>query len=179
MSTGRKMKIVPVETQQGVFLEVTLGGDSARLGPLHAGKEVLLHVEDEENPWEKPRKTSKAMVQKKRSMAREKAVAGDLGARVQPGSGALPTKKGDAVKKGVLRIEHKYTDASSYRLTLDTLTKIEGEADHGEVPIVVVEFLDPKVKRPLESYAILALSNLEKFVNAHPDAERPGSRKRR
>lgn len=170
-----ELTFIPTESSEGVFMSILDKNGSlvARLGPLEANQAV--QVPEEENPWARKERKHRTRYaeQKRRSAKREEKVAQALGGRVQPASGALPTKKSDIVKRGAFRVEHKYTDAQSYRLTLGTLHKVEGEAEPGEVPIVVVEFTDPKVRRPLESYAVLSLHNLEKMLNAYLDAKRP------
>lgn len=57
----------------------------------------------------------------------EKSVAADLGGRVQPGSGATSFAKGD-IRLANFLLEHKFTDAASYSLRLETFEKIESEA---------------------------------------------------
>lgn len=64
---------------------------------------------------------------RKASQAQETAAAKAVGGRVQPASGAVWHSKGDVSSDDFL-IECKLTAARSYRLTLDTLLKIEREA---------------------------------------------------
>lgn len=64
---------------------------------------------------------------RKASQAQEAEVAQRVGGRVQPASGAGWMHKGDVSAMDFL-IECKMTRARSYRLTLDTLLKIEREA---------------------------------------------------
>lgn len=64
---------------------------------------------------------------RKASQEQEADVARRVGGRVQPASGAGWMHKGDVSETDFL-IECKMTGARSYRLTLDTLLKIEREA---------------------------------------------------
>lgn len=73
--------------------------------------------------------------------ASEKRLAGRVGGRLKPASGAMEGAKGDLETKALL-IEAKATEADSLRLTLAWLTKIAGEAqDAGKLPALAVTFV--------------------------------------
>lgn len=63
----------------------------------------------------------------KQSVAQEKRIARDTGARRVAGSGSQPGNKGDVKGEGWL-IEAKRTNTSGYRLDIKTWRKIEREA---------------------------------------------------
>lgn len=65
---------------------------------------------------------------KRKSALQERRAAEDLGARVQPGSGAPAFYKGDVRKQGDLRVECKTTSKKAYALKLSEIEKIKSEA---------------------------------------------------
>jgi len=69
----------------------------------------------------------------RRSKAQEKRVAQREGGRRQPGSGARDGFEGDVRLVGKYRGECKLTRASSYRLQLSDLQKLERQAGAGEL----------------------------------------------
>lgn len=75
----------------------------------------------------------------------EKRVAGLLGARLQPASGALPGAKGDSrldTLTAKYRIESKSTTASSMKFEKVWLDKISREAiHHQQIPLVTISFV--------------------------------------
>lgn len=76
---------------------------------------------------------------KKKSMAREKALAKNLGMRTTPGSGAFASHLADIYGEG-FRIEHKMTDKKSISLKLEWIEKIKKEAGvKGEIPVIAIE----------------------------------------
>jgi hypothetical protein len=97
------------------------------------------------------------------SLRQERDIAEEFGARMQPGSGNQPGKKGDHRKKGELRIEAKYTEAQSYRLELDTLYKIAGEAAHGELPLLLIDFLEPGTRRLRDRFAVIHSNDFQEL----------------
>lgn len=109
--------------------------------------------------------------QKKVSQEQEIEIAEELGARVQKNSGAVSGAKGDVRKKGVARIEAKYTTMNSYGLHLEDLQKIEGECAHGEKPVFVIDYQEPRTYRLKGRYAVIPFEDLKEFLNA-PDNHR-------
>jgi hypothetical protein len=105
--------------------------------------------------------------QKKVSQQQEIDIAEELGARVQPNSGASVGAKGDVRKKGVARVEAKFTTAKSYSLQHEELQKIAGECGDKEKPILVVDFQDPLTHRLKDRYAILPFEDLKELLDAH------------
>lgn len=79
---------------------------------------------------------------RRRSMRQERELAADSGARVQPGSGALPGAKGDVRSRGKFRAECKFTKAKSFRVTRAILDKISSECSYGETPVLDIAFLN-------------------------------------
>lgn len=72
----------------------------------------------------------------------EKKAGKRLGARVIPGSGTIPSLKGDLSTKSFL-IESKATTKKSLSVKLDWLRKIDQEAlEEGRDPALLVQFTD-------------------------------------
>jgi hypothetical protein len=89
----------------------------------------------------------------KRSKRLELKVAKKLGGKRQPASGALRDAKDDIIWKD-FRIEQKFTDADSYRLTEDVFGATYNRArDRGQTGFVLVIF--PKTNKHL---AVLDIS---------------------
>jgi len=89
-----------------------------------------------------------------RSPRQEKELAERLGGKRTPGSGNKDMK-GDVRVKGITRIETKTTTKKSYSLTLLDVCKIETAGlSAGEVPAMVIEFLNDKGK-PLHSLCVI------------------------
>lgn len=80
----------------------------------------------------------------------EKRVAKDLGARLQPASGAMVGAKSDARLKGVsfnFRIENKATVNMTLPIQLDWLVKISKESlQDGSIPVLAFSFVTPEGK---------------------------------
>lgn len=96
----------------------------------------------------------------KRSLKQEEELAARGRTRRVVASGAGP-EKGDVKKyAGVWRIEAKTTSRKSFSVTRDMISKIEDAAlPHGEMPAIVIEFLDKNGKPECEvcvvpSYAL-------------------------
>jgi hypothetical protein len=83
----------------------------------------------------------------RRSPHQEKQLAERLGGKRTPGSGNGDTK-GDVQVRKIARIETKNTLRNSFSVTLEMVNKIEAAAlaSTGEVPAIVVEFIDAKGK---------------------------------
>jgi hypothetical protein len=110
---------------------------------------------------------------KRRSRTQERDIAEELGARVQPASGAMSGAKGDVRKKGVFRLEAKFTRASSYTLHLEDLEKIAGECGVSEKPIVVIDYLEPGTSKLRDRFAVLHFHDMKELLNAARKYQRP------
>lgn len=111
------------------------------------------------------RKTLKK--QKKVSREQEIDIAEELNARVQVNSGAVSGSKGDVRKKGVARVEAKFTAAASFPLKLEELEKIAGECEGKEKPVFVIDFREPLTNRLKDRYAVVPFDDLKELLNAH------------
>lgn len=77
-----------------------------------------------------------------RAPKQEGELAAKLGGRRVKGSGC-GDEKGDVRLEGVARIECKTTKAKSFSVTREMIKKVEEAAlNAGEVPVIVVEFID-------------------------------------
>jgi hypothetical protein len=103
---------------------------------------------------------------KRLSQEQERDIAEELGARVQPNSGAMTGAKGDVRKKDHFRLEAKFTRAGSYSLQLDDLHKIASECSGWEKPLVVIDFLEPGTSRLKDRFAVLQFDHVKEFLNA-------------
>ena len=103
---------------------------------------------------------------RKTSLAQEVDVMEELGGRTQPGSGNQPGAKGDGRKKGELRVEMKFTAGASYSLLLEELWKIAGEASVGELPLMVIDFVEPGTRRQRDRFAVLQFSDFKELLHA-------------
>jgi hypothetical protein len=92
---------------------------------------------------------------KEASRRQERDIAEEWGGRTQPGSGNQAGAKGDVRKKGELRIEAKLTQAESYSLKLDDLYKIAGEASHGELAVLFIDFNEPGTRKLRDRFAVI------------------------
>ena len=99
-----------------------------------------------------------------RSPKQESELADRLGGGVVKGSGCGDIK-GDVRLQGVARIECKTTTKKSFSVTREMLDKIEDAAVMaGEVPAMVVEFIDEKGK-PQGELAIVPTYVLDTLIN--------------
>jgi hypothetical protein len=138
--------------EDGLFLHVELPGQLPdEVGPVVDGKEETAVLEDV--PAEGNRMSAKSL--RKRSQKAEMKIAKELGGRVQKASGAMKGHKGDVLVKGKYRVEHKFTQAKQYTLTLADLFKIMGQCEGAEEPLFVVEFQERHTLRTLARYAIV------------------------
>ena len=95
----------------------------------------------------------------------EKKLAAKVGGYRTAGSGNK-REKGDVRKRGIARIEHKATQAGSFRVTAEMLEKLELAARGcDEMPIMVVEFLDDRGRSFQRELAILPLSDLLELID--------------
>lgn len=113
------------------------------------------------------RKQGQLTASHKRAPKQEREIAAAMGGKVTLGSGNLEVK-GDVRVPRVARIECKTTMNQSFSITRDIVRKIQTAAmGAGELPAVVVEFLDKK-GRPVSSIAIVptwVLSLIADFAN--------------
>ncbi len=164
----KALYILPVQTDRGVFLRITFDGkELPAVGPLQdeTGFLVPIEIEEEKVEEEYPKKNS-ARRTRQRSIRQENLIAKDIGGRRQFASGALPGRKGDAYKEGITRVEAKFTYANSYRLELNTMLKAGSEAKHGEIPAVVVDFVDKSTSKTIEKLAIVYYADWKRLINA-------------
>lgn len=76
-----------------------------------------------------------------------------MGAKLHPNSGAMRGAKSDA-SRGHFRLEMKSTVMQAMPIEMAWLVKIAQEAlEHGQVPAVVVSFVDPEGRPRLKQYA--------------------------
>ena len=73
---------------------------------------------------------------------------------------------------GRLRVEAKTTWAGSYRLTEAVLDKISAQASHGEIPVVVVDFVDKKTNKVRRSVVVVPYEDWVNEVNNGADINR-------
>lgn len=98
-----------------------------------------------------------------RAPKQEKSLAGRLGGNAVKGSGS-GFEKGDVRVHKLSRIEAKCTEKKSFSVTREMVRKIEDAAlGSGEVPGIVIEFLDPKGK-PEHEVAVVPTWVLEMFL---------------
>lgn len=107
------------------------------------------------------------------SNKQERKIAEDIGGRTQLASGALPFAKGDVRKRGVARVEAKFTYAASYVLKEDTILKIMNEASTSEIPTLVVEFKDKRTNKTQTAVAIIPYEAWKKKINESSDDSGP------
>lgn len=95
-------------------------------------------------------RTANLTVAHRRAPKQEREVAARLGGRPTAASGAKDVK-GDVRIKGVARVECKTTRHKSFAVTLAMVGKLEESALlAGEVPAIVVEFIDADGRRLAE-----------------------------
>jgi hypothetical protein len=104
--------------------------------------------------------------QKRLSQQQEVDIAEELGARVQKSSGALSGSKGDVRRKGVVRVEAKYTEADSYRLELGELEKIGAECHGRERPVLVLDFKEKGTGKLRDRFAVVRFQDAKEMFNA-------------
>jgi hypothetical protein len=109
-----------------------------------------------------PRKKA-LKLNKETSRRQELDIQEEWGARMQPGSGNQAGAKGDHRKKGELRLEAKFTRADSYSLKLDDLYKVAGEATFGELPVMLIDFLDPGTRKLRDRFAVIHSNDLKEL----------------
>jgi hypothetical protein len=97
---------------------------------------------------------------------------GALGGRVQPASGSMDGYKSDGRVYGRFRVETKFTQNDTYRLDVRELFKVAGECVEAEVPVMVVDFLEPGSARSRGRFAIVPFHYFEKVCRAETDDDR-------
>ena len=105
--------------------------------------------------WRKEYGTGKQSAAHRRAPHQERELAKRSGGKLTPASGSK-TQKGDVSKAyGILRIEAKTTSKKSFSVTREMVRKIEDASlPNGEVPAIVVEFIDENGK-PLMEVAVV------------------------
>lgn len=108
---------------------------------------------------------------KKLSQKQEQSIADELNeiygkgkARVQPGSGNQPGKKGDIRACDLVRVEAKYTTAESFSLKLEELYKIAGECSHGELAVFAIDYLERGTSKLMDRFAVLSFHTLKELL---------------
>jgi hypothetical protein len=95
----------------------------------------------------------------------EKKLAKKVGGYRTAGSGNKH-EKGDVRKRGLARLEHKATQAASFRVTKEMLHKIEMAAvGCDEIPALIVDFLDERGKSTGQEVAVIPMSYLMELLN--------------
>ncbi len=89
-----------------------------------------------------------------------------VGGRAQSGSGSKVGNKGDGRVRGRYRIENKFTQASSFRVTLAELRKIRSECEGLEVPVFDVQFKEKVTLRTKDNWVLVPRDHWEKLANA-------------
>lgn len=115
---------------------------------------------------------SDALKRTRRSRKHEGESARKMGAETIPGSGnrTNPSGKSDFVVKELLRSEHKETEKAGFRLTVETLEKIEREAmATGMVPALHVRFV--RSGHPDKTYVVLREEDLAALVEEIREAK--------
>jgi hypothetical protein len=98
-----------------------------------------------------------------RSAKQEKELAKRLDARRISGSGN-GIIKGDLCIPGLVRIEAKTTQRSSFVVSLSMIEKLcDAAFPCDEIPVLIIEFLDENGK-PISAAAVIPLQNLEDLV---------------
>ena len=121
-------------------------------------------------PYNQPTRTGPSASRLRQSATRqERRTAEALGGHRQTGSGSKHGYKGDGRVEGKYRIESKFTQADSFRVSLSDLSKIRSECSNTEVPIFEVEFREKGTLRTKDKWALIPWATLEKLVNAAID----------
>ena len=95
----------------------------------------------------------------------ERKMALRVNGRTTSGSGNK-FEKGDVRRVGVLRLEHKATQAKSFRVTLKDLEKLELAARGcDEIPIFTVDFLDERGNSQCRELAVVPLQDILDLIN--------------
>lgn len=91
-------------------------------------------------PINTPKRLDHSTPSHARAKKQESELATRLGGKVQKGSGCGQYQKGDVKVKRVALIEAKTTKHNSFRVTMETLDKLEADSfGSGVVPVLAVE----------------------------------------
>lgn len=155
------------EEEDGYYLTIFYKDLYHRLGPVDSlTKKVFAFLLQEEK---KKTKAPPSRTLRRRSQRQERKLAEDVGARVQPGSGSLPTHKGDVRKRGEFRVESKYTSKKSYSVTREVLQKIRGECTGVERPALDVLFTDPLTGQESDRWVMIPYEDWVKKYGVSDD----------
>lgn len=132
---------------------------------------LTLTVSTQADQQEEKRAPAVSKQVRKLSQKQERRIADDVDGRVQPASGALSHARGDVRKYGKLRIEAKLTYAKSFSITEALLDKIEAHATFGEVPTIVVDFMDKRSNKSKRSIAIVPYDSWVKETKNATDVD--------
>lgn len=138
------------------------------------GKEYTGVFVAKEDP--KPKTVTKK-AQKRASIRQENEVMEALGGRRQAGSGAVAHLKGDGRVRDKYRVEMKYTRKGSYRVDRKELSKIRGECSGTEIPLFVIDFVDPQTGGSADRWVMVEFDRFQQLdykpPNATPHQRRP------
>lgn len=163
------VRITPeVDADGNIFLVVTDGVATDRVGPIREGEEMLVVLE----PPDLTKGRSPPTRQMKRlSQKQERRNAELLGGRTQPGSGSSSRAKGDVRKLGEWRGESKFTFSKAYSMELATLEKITSECGDGEKPALFLDYKNRETGRTRGSYVVLHENDFEDLVNKNASSD--------
>ena len=102
---------------------------------------------------------------KRISQRQESELAEELGARVQPNSGAMAGAKGDVRKKGQFLLEAKFTSADSYSLKLAELEKVAGECRGLEKPVLVIDYRESGTSTLKDRFAVFRFDDAKELLH--------------
>jgi hypothetical protein len=101
--------------------------------------------------------------QKRASVRQENEIMEALGGRRQAGSGAVAHLKGDGRVRDKYRVEIKYTRKGSYRVERSELNKIRGECAGTEIPLFVVDFVDPQTGGSADRWVMVEFDRFQQL----------------
>lgn len=146
--------------QGQLFLVVRYGDAEDEVGPIVDGFETVAILA----PSPVAGAVTNAKKLRRRSMKIEDNIAEAIGGRRHKGSGALAYAKGDVRKRGRLRVESKFTQAASYRVTLADLRKIDSECSFGETPAFDITFVEPGTLREIDAWVLIPRSEWQRLM---------------
>jgi hypothetical protein len=118
------------------------------------------------------KRTAPSKRDKKHSTKQDLRMAARTGGRLQPGSGNQDDAKGDVRVKGKYRIEDKFTRAASFSLTREILSKIRGECEHGEKPVLGIEFCNKNTLKVEDEWVVMQVEDWEEMVRVIDEYQR-------
>jgi hypothetical protein len=146
-----------------VFVNVETPYGNTRIELDHAMWQGKTYVGQFEPKPETKLKRVSAKHTRRAAIRQEDSIAKDMGGRRQPGSGALPGIKGDVRVEGIYRIEAKHTRQKTYRLDRAELSKIRGECTGWEVPLFIVDFVDPQTGGSADRWVALPFHHFQRM----------------